>query len=41
MHFESISRGVIDTKDIIYFFSIILLGLLFSEYSLSKRYTKG
>ena len=36
-HFESITRGVIDTKDLIYFFSIILLGLVASEMSLSKR----
>ena len=36
-HFESISRGVMDTRDIIYFFSIILLGLFLSELSLTKR----
>lgn len=36
-HFESISRGVIDTKDIIYFASIIFMGLFLSEISLSKR----
>jgi len=36
-HFESLSRGVIDTKDIIYFGSIILLGILLSEISLAKR----
>lgn len=36
-HFESISRGVIDSRDIIYFLSIILMGLLFAEMSLSKR----
>jgi len=36
-HFESISRGVIDTKDIIYFLSLIFLGLTFSEVSLSRR----
>ncbi len=36
-HFESISRGVIDTKDLIYLFSLILLGLIASEASLSKR----
>jgi ABC-2 type transport system permease protein len=36
-HFESISRGVIDTRDIIYFFSIILIGLILSESQLSKR----
>jgi ABC-2 type transport system permease protein len=36
-HFESISRGVIDSKDIIYFLSIIILGTLFSEAILVKR----
>lgn len=36
-HFESISRGVVDTRDIIYFGSIIFLGLFFSELSLTKR----
>ncbi len=36
-HYESISRGVIDSKDIIYFLSIIFLGLIGSEAVLSKR----
>lgn len=36
-HFESISRGVFDSKDIIYFLSIITLGLVGSEAVLSKR----
>lgn len=36
-HYESISRGVIDSKDLIYFFSIIFLGLVLSELSLAKR----
>ncbi len=36
-HYESISRGVIDSKDIIFFLSIIFSGLIFSEISLSKR----
>ena len=36
-HFESISRGVVDTRDVIYFASIIFLGLLLSELSLTKR----
>jgi len=36
-HFESISRGVIDSKDLIYFFSIILIALISSEITLSKR----
>ncbi|MFH1322138.1 MAG: ABC transporter permease subunit [Bacteroidota bacterium] len=36
-HFESISRGVIDTKDLIYFLSIIFLGLILSEIMVAKR----
>jgi ABC-2 type transport system permease protein len=36
-HYESISRGVIDSKDLIYFLSIITLGLFASEFMLSKR----
>ncbi len=36
-HYESISRGVIDTKDMIYFLSIIFLGLIATEAVLSKR----
>jgi ABC-2 type transport system permease protein len=37
VHFESLSRGVVDSKDLIYFGSIIFLGLFLSEVSLSKR----
>lgn len=36
-HFESISRGVMDTRDVIYFLSVIFAGLFLSELSLSKR----
>jgi len=36
-HFESISRGVIDTKDIIYFVSFALIGLILAETMISKR----
>lgn len=36
-HFDSISRGVIDTKDIIYFLSIIAMGVALSEMNLTKR----
>ena len=36
-HFESISRGVVDSSDLIYFLSIIFLGLFLAEISLSKR----
>jgi len=36
-HYESISRGVIDSKDLIYYFSLIFLGLVSTEMVLSKR----
>lgn len=36
-HFEAISRGVLDTRDLIYFGSLIFIGLFFSELSLTKR----
>jgi ABC-2 type transport system permease protein len=36
-HFDSMSRGVVDSRDIIYFGSIIVLGLLLSQVMLSKR----
>lgn len=36
-HYESITRGVIDTKDLIYFISIAALGIFLAEYNISKR----
>lgn len=36
-HFESISRGVVDSRDLVYFASIIFVGLFLSELSLTKR----
>lgn len=36
-HFNSISRGVLDSKDLIYFASLILLGLFLAELNISKR----
>lgn len=36
-HFESVTRGVIDSRNILYFLTIILSGLVLSEISLSKR----
>lgn len=36
-HFNSMERGVIDTKDLIYFLSIVVLGVKLSEMSLTKR----
>jgi ABC-2 type transport system permease protein len=36
-HYASISRGVIDTRDLLYFVSFIALFLLFTNFSLQKR----
>jgi ABC-2 type transport system permease protein len=36
-HFDSISRGVIDSRDLLYFLTITLFGLILAEASLSKR----
>lgn len=36
-HFESMSRGVIDTKDVIYFLSLTFLGLMLTQLMISKR----
>ena len=37
-HFHSISRGVLDLKNVVYFLSITLLGLLLTESMLSRRH---
>lgn len=36
-HFESMSRGVVDSIDVIYFLSITFFGLFLAEFSLTKR----
>jgi ABC-2 type transport system permease protein len=36
-HYQSISRGVIDTRDIIYFFSLIFLFLFATQKNLNKK----
>lgn len=36
-HFDSMSRGVVDSRDLIYFGSIITLGILLAQVMLSKR----
>lgn len=36
-HYDSISRGVLDTKDLIYFGSITAIGIFLAEYFISKR----
>ena len=38
-HFDSISRGVVDSKDLIYFFSLIVISLVATEGILSKKHT--
>src|SRR5690554_5271637 len=40
-HYESISRGVIDTRDIIYFVSIAAAGLVLAEKELEKLKISG
>jgi ABC-2 type transport system permease protein len=41
VHYDSLTRGVVDTKDLIYFFSIIFLGIFLAELSLAKRNITG
>lgn len=36
-HFDSLKRGVLDVRDIVFFGSIIFLGLFFSERMISSR----
>jgi len=36
-HYDSISRGVLDSKDLIYFGSITAIGIFLAEYFISKR----
>lgn len=36
-HYDSLTRGVIDTRDLIYFVSLIVLGLVLAEVSIAKR----
>lgn len=36
-HYQSISRGVVDTRDLIYFFSIIFLFLFATQRNLNKK----
>jgi ABC-2 type transport system permease protein len=40
-HFDSISRGVIDSKDVLYFVLLSLTGLVGAEHVLSKRNIVG
>ncbi|RME04976.1 MAG: ABC transporter permease, partial [Bacteroidetes bacterium] len=36
-HFDSIARGVVDSKDVVFFLSLVVLGLLLAEYNLIKK----
>jgi ABC-2 type transport system permease protein len=36
-HFDNIGRGVIDTRDLIYYFSVMAVGLLIATVSLESR----
>jgi len=36
-HYDSIARGVIDSRDVIYFLSIVFVGMVMAESSLAKR----
>lgn len=36
-HYRSISRGVLDTRDIVYFFSVVLLFLYITEKNINNR----
>jgi ABC-2 type transport system permease protein len=36
-HYSSISKGLIDTKDVIYFISLAIVFLVFTDYILKKR----
>ncbi|RPH95439.1 ABC transporter [candidate division KSB1 bacterium] len=36
-HFQNIARGVIDSRNLIYFFSMIFIGLLLASHALSRR----
>ncbi len=40
-HFDSISRGIIDSRDILYFLSLAFIGLFLAQNMLSKRNIKG
>jgi ABC-2 type transport system permease protein len=37
-HFNNIARGVIDTRDLVYYASLILLGLYFSARAVQRRF---
>ncbi|NUN12867.1 MAG: ABC transporter permease subunit [Myxococcales bacterium] len=40
-HFQNISRGIIDSRDLVFFLSLIVLAVLLSTYSLQSRKWKA
>ena len=40
-HFDSVSRGIIDSRDIIYFLSVVFAGLMLAQTMLSRRNIKA
>lgn len=38
-HYKSVSRGVIDTRDLVYFLSVILFFLVFTNRNLVRKYS--
>jgi len=36
-HFQNVARGVVDTRNLVYFFSMIFVGLLMASHALSRR----
>lgn len=40
-HFESMIRGVIDSKDLLFFLSIMVMGIVMAEVNLAKRALSG
>jgi ABC-2 type transport system permease protein len=36
-HYASISRGVIDTRDVVYFLSVVVLFIALTRISLARR----
>ncbi|MBL7963615.1 MAG: ABC transporter permease subunit [Flavobacteriales bacterium] len=41
VHFDSMSRGVVDSRDLLYFFSLMVLALTLAEMNLSKRLVRN
>lgn len=40
-HFNSLSRGVVDSKDLLYFLSLSFVGAYLAEVALAQRHAKG